>query len=297
MKQIVRTLVLILAITFVACTQDAPKGEFGIQQLNENFPDSDEYVLIETNRGNIKLVLYKETPQHRKNFVNLVKNGYYNGQLFFRIKKEFMIQAGDPMTRGAKPGTRLGETDVTYKIPAEIDPTRFWHKYGALSAASLNPAVESSGSHFCIITGRTVYDKNLNAQEEKYNKTIRRKIYEQVQEPYQDMVSKLHAESKKSAEKKKEFNKLFKFFGEKADSAMADKKFAYSNEQRKHYKEVGGAFHLDGYYTVFGEVLEGMDVVEAISREAYDVYDRPTKDVVIKKMYLVDENGKPIQAE
>ncbi len=283
-------------LLFAACgsTPETPKGEFGIQQLNEASPDSDQYVLIETDRGNIKLLLYKETPQHRKNFVNLVKNGYYDGQLFFRIKKDFMIQAGDPKTRGAKPGVRLGETDVTYKIPAEIDPTRFWHKYGALSAASLNPAVESSGSHFCIITGRTVYDKNLNAQEEKYNKTIRRKIYEKVQEPYKEMVAKLHAESKKSAEKKKEFNKLFKFFGEKADSAMVGKKFAYSPEQRKHYKEVGGAFHLDGYYTVFGEVLEGMDIVEAISREPYDVYDRPTKDVVIKKIYLVDENGKPL---
>ena len=293
MKNIIKCFVWALSLLVLSCGgADAPAGEFGIRQLNDSCPDSDQYVLIETNKGNVKLLLYRETPLHRQNFVNLVKNGYYDGQLFFRIKKEFMIQTGDPTTRNAKPGEKLGATDVSYKIPAEIDPKRHWHKYGALSAASLNPGVESSGSHFCIITGRTVYDKNLNAQEEKYNKTLRRKMFEALQEPYQEKIAQLHAESKKSAEKKREFNKLFKFFGEKTDSAMADKKFSYSPEQRKHYKEVGGAFHLDGYYTVFGEVLDGMDVVEAISREAYDVYDRPVNDVVIKKITLLEDADK-----
>ena len=148
MKYLFKTFLFLLVASFVvSCGESAEseKGEFGIQQLNEDSPDSDQYVLIETNRGNIKLLLYKETPLHRKNFVNLVKNRFYDGQLFFRIKKNFMIQAGDPTTRNAKPGEHLGATEVSYKIPAEIDPTRFWHKYGALSAASLNPAVESSG--------------------------------------------------------------------------------------------------------------------------------------------------------
>ncbi len=293
MKKLINSFVFVMLVLLSSCAgSETPKGEFGIRQLNDCSPDSDQYVLIETNKGNIKLLLYRETPLHRKNFVNLVKNGYYDGQLFFRIKKNFMIQAGDPTTRNAKPGVKLGETDVSYKIPAEIDPARRWHKYGALSAASLNPGVESSGSHFCIITGRTVYDKNLNAQEEKYNKTLRRRMFEALQEPYQEKIAKLHAESKKSSAKKREFNELFKFFGEKTDSAMADKKFSYSREQRKHYKEVGGAFHLDGYYTVFGEVVEGMDVVESISLESYDVYDRPVNDVVIKKITLLDDADK-----
>ena len=293
MKSLIKNFAWALSLLLFSCGgSEAPAGEFGIRQLNDSCPDSDQYVLMETNKGNIKIMLYKETPLHRKNFINLVMNRYYDGQLFFRIKKEFMIQAGDPTTRSAKPREKLGTTDVSYKIPAEIDPTRQWHKYGALSAASLNPSVESSGSHFCIITGRKVYDKNLDAQEEKYNKTLRRKMFEALQEPYQEKIAQLHAESKKSAEKKREFNKLFKFFGEKTDSAMADKKFSYSPEQRKHYKEVGGAFHLDGYYTVFGEVLEGMDVVEAISREAYDAYDRPVNDVVIKKITILQDADK-----
>ncbi|MBQ2787276.1 MAG: peptidylprolyl isomerase [Bacteroidaceae bacterium] len=295
MKVFVKCIILCLVAAFAsACGAGGNEegvGEFGIRQLNEDSPDSDQYVLIETNRGNIKLLLYKETPLHRKNFVNLVKNGYYNGQLFFRIKKNFMIQAGDPTSRNAKPGQKLGETDVSYKIPAEIDPTRFWHKYGALSAASLNPAVESSGSHFYIITGNKVKDSHLNNHEKKYNKTIRRQLYEELQKPYQDKINKLHAEAQKSAKKKREFNELFKFFSEKADSAMVGREFSFSPEQRNHYKEVGGAFHLDGYYTVFGEVLEGMDIVEAVSLEAYDVHDRPVKDVVIKRITLLENEN------
>ncbi|MBQ8449976.1 MAG: peptidylprolyl isomerase [Bacteroidaceae bacterium] len=301
MKLFLKSLLLCFLAAFVAsCAGEGGnegKGEFGIQQLNEDSPDSDQYVLIETNRGNIKLLLYKETPLHRKNFVNLVKNKFYDGQLFFRIKKNFMIQAGDPTTRNAKPGEYLGATEVSYKIPAEIDPTRFWHKYGALSAASLNPAVESSGSHFYIITGNKVKDKHLNEHEIKYNKTLRRKMYEKVQEPYKEQIAKLHDEAQRSDKKKREFQKLFKFFSEKTDSAMQGVQFKFTDEQRKHYKEVGGAFHLDGYYTVFGEVLEGMDIVEAISLEPYDARDRPVNDVVIHRITLLENENQSIPSK
>lgn len=294
MKKIFSKAVMMAALlAVVACggssEQGGEKGEFGLQQLNVNSPDKDQYVMIETNRGNIKIVLYKETPLHRANFVNLVMNKYYDGQLFFRAIKEFMIQAGDPKSRGAAPKVKLGETDVSYKIPAEIDVTKRWHKYGALSAASLNPAVESSGSHFSIITGRKVNDKVLNDHEDKYNKTLRRKTYEALQVPYRDKINKLYEESKKSSKKKQELNEMIRFFTAKTDSAMAGKEFKYTAEQRKGYIEEGGAFHLDGYFTVFGQVLEGMDVVEKISREPYDVYNRPVNDVVIKRVVLLDE--------
>ena len=294
MNRIFSKLLIIAAmLSFTACGgSDAEKsemGEFGIQQLNNDSPDKDQYVMIETDRGNIKIVLYRETPLHRANFVNLVKNKYYDGQLFFRVIKEFMIQAGDPKSRGAAAKVKLGETDVSYKIPAEIDVTKRWHKYGALSAASLNPAVESSGSHFSIITGRKVNDKVLNDHEDKYNKTLRRKMYESLQKPYTDKINKLYEESKKNYKKKQELNEMIHFFTEKTDSAMAGKEFKYTPEQRKGYIEEGGAFHLDGYFTVFGQVIEGMDIVEKISRESYDVYNRPVKDVVIKRVVLLDE--------
>ena len=294
MNRIFSKLLIIAAmLSFTACggsdTEKSEKGEFGIQQLNNDSPDKDQYVMIETDRGNIKIVLFKETPLHRANFVNLVKNKYYDGQLFFRVIKEFMIQAGDPKSRGAAAKVKLGETDVSYKIPAEIDVTKRWHKYGALSAASLTPAVESSGSHFSIITGRKVNDKVLNDHEDKYNKTLRRKMYESLQKPYTDKINKLYEESKKNYKKKQELNEMIHFFTEKTDSAMAGKEFKYTPEQRKGYIEEGGAFHLDGYFTVFGQVIEGMDIVEKISRESYDVYNRPVKDVVIKRVVLLDE--------
>ena len=288
--------VLVMAaamLLFAACgsseSGESEKGEFGLQQLNADSPDKDQYVMIETNKGNIKIVLFKETPLHRANFVNLIKNRYYDGQLFFRVIKEFMIQAGDPKSRGAAAKVKLGETDVSYKIPAEIDVTKRWHKYGALSAASLNPAVESSGSHFSIITGRKVNDKVLNDHEVKYNKTIRRKMYESLQKPYTEKINKLYEESKKSSKKKQELNEMIHFFTAKTDSALVGKEFKYTPEQRRGYIEEGGAFHLDGYFTVFGQVLEGMDIVEKISREKYDVYNRPVEDVVIKRMVLLDE--------
>lgn len=299
MKKFIYNFLLFTAVMFfVACGGNAEKtGEFGIRQIIDSVPDCDQFVQIETNRGNIKLKLYKETPLHRKNFINLVLNGYYDGQLFFKTVKDFMIQAGDQKSRQAKPGTKLGTTDVSYTIPAEIDPARFWHKRGALSAASLKPGLESSGSHFCIITGRVVYDKNLNAQEEKYTKTLRRKMYEKLQEPYKEKIAKLHAEAQKNAAKKREFNALFKFFSEKTDSAMIGKAFKYSEEQRKHYKEVGGAFHLDGYYTVFGEVVEGLELVEELSRVPFDVHNRPLTDIVIKRITLLEDEDKSLQAE
>lgn len=279
------------------CACSAPQGdkvttEFGIRELNDSSPDCDQYVLMQTSMGDVKIKLYKDAPLHRKNFVNLVKNGFYNGQLFFRVSQGFMIQAGDPESRGAAKGVKLGTTEVSYNIPMEIDVEKRWHKRGALSAASLKPGISSSGCQFYIITGKKVYDKNLDAHEVKYNKTLRRLMYESLQKPYADKINKLYAESKKSAAKKRELNDMIHMFSEKTDSAMKGKKWSYTKEQRRGYKEDGGAFHLDGYYTVFGEVIEGIEVVEAISAVDFDVHERPLKDVVIKNVILLDDGDK-----
>lgn len=271
---------------------EAPTGEFGIRELNDSSPDCDQYVLMQTSMGDIKIKLYKDAPLHRKNFVNLVMNGFYDGQLFFRVSQGFMIQAGDPKSRGAAKGVKLGTTEVSYNVPMEIDVEKRWHKRGALSAASLKPGISSSGCQFYIITGKKVYDKNLDAHEVKYNKTLRRLMYESLQKPYADKINKLYAESKKSAKKKRELNEMIHMFSEKTDSAMAGKKWSYTKEQRRGYKEEGGAFHLDGYYTVFGEVVEGIEIVEAISAVDFDVHERPLKDVVIKKVTLLPDGDK-----
>ena len=284
-----------LFVLFAACSgaqSDSVKTEFGIRELNDSSPDCDQYVLMETSMGNIKLMLYKDAPLHRKNFVNLVKNGFYDGQLFFRVSENFMIQAGDPKSKGAAKGTKLGTTEVSYNIPMEVDVTKYWHKRGALSAASLKPGISSSGCQFYIITGTKVKDSHLTSHEAKYNKTLRRLMYESLQKPYSEKINKLHAESKKNVNKKRELNDMIHMFSAMTDSAMVGKEFAYTKEQRRGYKEDGGAFHLDGYYTVFGEVIEGIEIVEAISRVDFDVHERPLKDVVIKKVTLLGDENK-----
>ncbi len=190
-------------------------------------------VLIKTSMGNIKIALYNETPQHRDNFIKLVKESYYDGVLFHRIIQGFMVQTGDPDSKTAKPGQRLGMGGPDYRIPAEFVPS-IYHRRGAVAAArDNNPAKASSGSQFYIVDGK-VYD---NA--------------------YLDMIEQ-----------------------------RTGKKF--SAEQREAYTTVGGAPFLDGDYTVFGQVLVGMDVVDKIAAQQKDGSDRPLEDIKIISMKIVE---------
>ena len=181
--------------------------------------------LISTEYGDIKVMLYNSTPKHRDNFVKLVKEGYYDDLTFHRVIDEFMIQGGDPDSKNAPAGKRLGEGGPGYEIDAEIGAP---HLYGTLSAArTVNPAKRSSGSQFFIVTGKPQSDAELKIYEER-------------------------------------------------------KKIKYNEEQRKIYNERGGYPSLDMEYTVFGEVLSGMDVVEKIMKLEKDANDRPLKDVRMK---------------
>lgn len=186
-------------------------------------------VEMTTTEGKIVLLLYDATPLHRDNFLKLVKNGTYEGLLFHRVIKNFMIQGGDPTSRDAKPGKPLGDGTLGYTVPAEIKPGLF-HKRGALCAArqgdNVNPKRESSASQFYIVQGQVWDNATLDMMEQRFGKKI-------------------------------------------------------SPEQRKLYTTVGGTPHLDGEYTVFGEVVDGMDVVDRIAAAECDRMDRPVKDVRI----------------
>lgn len=193
-------------------------------------------VEMETNYGKVRFLLYEETPMHKENFIKLVESEFYNGLLFHRVIKKFMIQGGDPKSRDAKPGQILGEGSLDYTIPPEFNPELF-HKRGALCAArwgdDVNPKKESSSCQFYIVQGRVFSNEELDRMEA---------------------------------------NGMGKF----------------SPEQRKVYTTIGGAPHLDGNYTVFGEVIEGMDVVDKICMARCDKHDRPERDVVIIKMKLIE---------
>jgi len=176
--------------------------------------------VIHTDLGDMKGILYNETPKHRDNFVKLVNSGFYNGLLFHRVISGFMIQGGDPDSKNAKPGQLLGSGGPGYTVPAEFNK-EFIHKKGALSAARQsdkdNPAKASSGSQFYVVQGKKIPASQLAAN--------------------------------------------------------------YSAEQKKIYETIGGTPFLDGQYTVFGEITEGLDVIDKIAVVQKDSYDRPITDI------------------
>ena len=195
-------------------------------------------VLMHTNKGDIKLKLYNDTPLHRDNFIKLVKEGQYNGLLFHRVIKDFMIQGGDVTSKDAPMNKQLGAGDLGYTVPAEFRYPKYFHKRGMLCAARTpdeeNPEKASSATQFYIVTG--------------------------------------------------------KFFTEmELDKMTKEKGIEFTPEQKEAYMLEGGTPHLDGNYTVFGEVIQGMKVVDKIQFVETNAEDRPTKNIKIKSMKLIEK--------
>ncbi|MGC3978170.1 MAG: peptidylprolyl isomerase [Paludibacteraceae bacterium] len=211
-------------------------------------------VLIQTTEGNIKIKLYKETPLHVNNFMSLVDKGFYDSLLFHRVIADFMIQGGDPESKAAKAGTLLGNGDVGYTVAVEFKTPNIFHKKGMLAAAresnDVNPQKASSGCQFYIVVGKVFSDTELDKVELR---------------------------------KRNQFKKELKDTS-LINSKTYREKYKITPKQRKIYKTIGGTPHLDGSYTVFGEVTEGMNIVEKISKMKTDPHDRPLKDVRIISM-------------
>ena len=273
--------------------QSEPKEDASmIKELNVNSPDSDQYVLMATNMGDNVIKLYRETPGHRKNFINLVMNGFYDGQLFYRVKKDMLIQSGDYTSKTNPNGADLGVTDVEFTVRSEIDPVKRYHKRGAVAAASFNKGDFSSGAHFYIVTGKPALENDLKLSERKVNEELVNKKFFEVQTPYRQQIHRLNNAAEHDVRKKEELSKLISKLMAEARAAMKGKEFSYSKEQRRMYMKTGGLPHLDAHYTVFGEVVEGMDVVDNISRVDATSKGRPRNHVVIKKITLLDGYGK-----
>ena len=246
--------------------------------------DADQYLLMETSEGNITFKLYRETPLHRHNFVKLARKGYYDNQQFYRIQNNFTVQAGDPKSKGASRDVILGEGDVDYTIPEEIQPEKFIHKRGALAMASYYKMEKSSGGQFYIVTGFKYSDTKLFNAEDKYNKALRKEVFDSITHtsPYAEQLKEYAKDQKRNMPKIRELKKKITA---DTDKVMATRKhFHYTKEQKELYKTTGGAADLDGYYTVFGEVVEGMDVVTKIEKRAVDGRLRPIDAVVIKRV-------------
>lgn len=236
-------------------------------------------VKLETSQGVVRLKLYPETSIHRENFLKLVDEGYYNGMLFHRVIEDYMIQAGDPRSRKAHPGIRLGATGIGYTLKAEMLP-QYFHKKGALAAARasdrVNPERQSDGSHFYIVKGSVFSPSGLDSLVELTNGKRFTALFERLQQARQGEILRLQAANdyeglkRINEELSTETRKQFK----RAELILTE-------EQREAYTTLGGIPHLDGEYTVFGEVIEGMEVVEKIARVQVDENFRPVRDIVI----------------
>jgi peptidyl-prolyl cis-trans isomerase B (cyclophilin B) len=238
-------------------------------------------VLIKTSLGDITVRLYDETPLHRDNFLKLAKEGYYDGTLFHRVIKNFMVQGGDPDSRGASPTAHLGAGGPDYTIPAEFNKNLI-HKKGALAAArqgdEVNPEKRSSGSQFYIVTGE-VYSAGKLTQLER----------QLAQQQLQNIFNSLVVENRNriiELRKNRDNAGLMALQEDlqKKTYAMAKEQGEpkYSPEQREVYTTVGGTPFLDQNYTVFGEVEEGFDVVDKIQLVKTQPGDRPVEDITMQ---------------
>lgn len=240
-------------------------------------------VKISTTLGDITVRLYDETPLHRDNFVKLASEGYYEGTLFHRVIKNFMVQGGDPNSKGAAAGVHLGTGGPNYTIPAEFNMNLI-HKKGALAAArqgdEVNPEKRSSGSQFYIVTGE-VYSAGKLTQME------RQMAQQQLQSIFDDLVV-ANRDKILDLRKKRDNAGLMKLQEELQQQTKAKAKEMgepkYSDAQREVYTTVGGTPFLDQNYTVFGEVIEGIEVVDKIQEAKTQPGDRPVEDIVINSM-------------
>jgi len=205
-------------------------------------------VELETTEGNIRIALFNETPQHRDNFMKLVRMEFYDSLLFHRVIKDFMIQGGDLNSRHAKPGQLLGEGELDYTIEPEFRLPQIYHRRGVIASAresdKVNPERRSGAAQFYIVWGKVYDDRRLASVQERLDSATNGQV------------------------------KL-------------------TPEMIETYKTVGGTPHLDGQYTVFGEITEGLDVVDRIQQMETDKNDRPLKDVRILHVKIISDPFAP----
>lgn len=236
------------------------------------------YISIDTDKGNIVVKLYNDTPKHRDNFIKLVKEGYYDGLLFHRVIKDFMIQGGDPESKNATPKASLGSGGPGYTIPAEFVPEHF-HKKGALAAArqgdEVNPRKESSGSQFYIVTGNVFSAGQLSSLEYQMSQYKEQALFNALVAEHRAEIMQMRKERNQAALVELQE----KLVAQVKAQMRQEGPVRFTEEQRQIYTTIGGAPHLDGEYTVFGEVVEGLEVLDRIQSVVTLPGDRPETDI------------------
>ena len=291
---------LALAMGLAACglqaAADSTAGDNGgatktTQKMTEKTTAAttgkDAMVEVKTTMGDFTVLLYGDTPLHRDNFLKLVREGYYDGTLFHRVINEFMVQAGDPDSRDAQPGQMLGAGGPDYKIDAEIVYPKHFHKRGALAAArqgdQVNPARQSSGSQFYVVTGKKLSEGEIAQMEQYMQQNARQSIFNRKVQDHRAEIISLQQNADRAG-----LDSLQQKLVAETEAEAAANPARLTPEQREAYTTVGGAPHLDGQYTVFGEVIKGMNVVDSIEKVPTGPADRPREDVRIISMKVVD---------
>ena len=239
------------------------------------------YISVKTSLGDIKLKLYNETPQHRDNFVRLVNSHFYEGIPFHRVINGFMIQAGDPaLKQNIKPS--LADSLSALTVPAEFNP-QLYHKKGALAAAregnDINPEMKSSATQFYIVQGKRLSPDQLDIAEQSINNNIKQAYFVKFINEVTDS-SKAGLNLSPAQIQERATLHLYDYLDKTGIHKI-------SETHRNVYMSAGGVPRLDGTYTVFGEVVEGLDVVDKIAAVKTDSTDKPENEVIILKMKIV----------
>ena len=254
---------------------------------NNTINPGDVKVLLQTSLGDITLLLYGDTPRHRDNFIKRVKAGDYDGVLFHRVITDFMIQTGDPESKNAPKGKLLGGGDSGAQIDAEIIYPKHFHHRGAIAAARLgdnvNPEFKSSGSQFYIVTGRKYSPGQLDQMERRAIMQYKQSVFNELSAQHRDSIMTLRRNRDTAG-----LQALQDSLAQETERVTADNLPRYTPEMREAYSKVGGAPHLDGTYTVYGRVLEGMDIVDKIETAETDGNDRPLEDIKIISAKVIE---------
>ena len=274
--------IVMVAFTMMSCSANNAGSDSQDNADQKGKTEKMTRVELQTSLGNIVVELYNETPQHRDNFIKLVNEGYYDGVLFHRVIKDFMIQTGDGNSKTAGPDTPLGDGDPGYTIEAEFVYPKYFHKRGALAAArtgdQVNPERRSSGSQFYIVTGKIYSSEELDMMTQRMAEMRKQDIFRRLVNENQDRIREMQ-QNQDNAGLQALQNELI----QQTEAEAAQSPFKMTDEQIDAYTSIGGTPHLDGQYTVFGEVVSGMDVVDKIQNTTTGRMDRPTVDIKIVK--------------
>ncbi len=242
-------------------------------------------IVISTNYGDMKAILYDDTPNHSNHFLKLVKQGYFDGTLFHRVLKEMMIQGGGQDSRNAPAGAQVGGGRTDMELMPEFRD-HYFHKKGAMAVprrnTDVNPQKKSDGSQFYIVQGKVYSQGRLDSMEIRVNTPIKNKIIREHYIPHREELDELKASSPAA------FNNLLDSLLHVVDSLyeIAPGKHFLREDLKEAYSTIGGSHHLDNEYTIFGEVVEGLEVIDKIANLEVDEHSRPYKDAVMIRVYV-----------